>query len=117
DALIGRLTLLQKEGADRIAAKAEKAKLISFHDSLFYFARSFGVEIVDNIEAPGQEPSAKKLTQLVEACQKSGARIIAVEPQYPTRGGAQVLLSELKQKGIDAVFVEIDPLETANPGD
>lgn len=116
-ALSDRLAALQKDGNQWLAEKKEKPKVISFHGSLHYFAPCFGVEVVDSIEAPGQEPSPKKISQLVEACQKHGARLIAVEPQYPSHTGAKVLFNELKRKGIDAEFVEIDPLETAMPAD
>ncbi|MBX7106287.1 MAG: zinc ABC transporter substrate-binding protein [Gemmataceae bacterium] len=116
-ALVDRLTKLQDDGRKQLAAKSEKAKLISFHDSLHYFARGFGAEVVDSIEAPGQEPSPKKIAALVDACKKSGARLIAVEPQYSTHSGARVLLDELKRAGINAAFVEIDPMETADSTD
>ena len=33
------------------------------------------------------------------------------------KGGGKVLLEQLKRKGIDAAFVEIDPLETADADD
>lgn len=117
NALVERLTKLQSDGQALLAKKTEKAKLISYHGSLNYFARCFDVVVVDSLEAPGQEPSQKKIAKLVEACQKHGARLIAVEPQYSTGGGGKVLLEELKRKGIDAAFVEIDPLETAAPSD
>ena len=109
-----KLAKLQADGQAMLAAKKEKPKVISFHDSMFYFARSFGIEVVDSIEAPGQEPSPQKLKKLVEACQKHGVRLIAVEPQYPSNTSARVLLEELKRAGIDAAFVELDPLETAD---
>jgi ABC-type Zn uptake system ZnuABC Zn-binding protein ZnuA len=114
-ALAARLAKLQTDGRDLLAAKTEKPKVISYHGSLNYFARSFGIDVVDSLEAPGQEPSSSKITKLIETCQKYGARLIAVEPQYPSNTGAKVLLQELKRKGIDAAFVEIDPLETADP--
>lgn len=117
EALAGRLDRLQAEGKALLAAKKEKPKLLSFHDSLFYFARSFDVEVVDSIEAPGQEPSQRKVAQLVETCKKNGVRLIAVEPQYPTHTSARVILDALKAAGVDAAFVVIDPLETADAAD
>jgi ABC-type Zn uptake system ZnuABC Zn-binding protein ZnuA len=112
-----RLTALLDEGKAALAAKSEKPRLITFHDSLQYFARAFGVEVVDTIEAPGQEPSPKKLAKLVAACREKGVRLIAVEPQYSSHTSARVLLEELRRHGIDAAFVEIDPMETALPAD
>lgn len=116
-ALSERLTQLQTDGRAMLARKTEKAKLISFHGSLSYFSRCFDVTVVDSLEAPGQEPSAKKIAQLVESCQTHGARLIATEPQYSVKGGGKVLLEQLKRKGIEAEFVEIDPLETADAED
>jgi zinc transport system substrate-binding protein len=113
-ALIERLAKLQKEGNDLLAAKAEKPKVVSFHGSLNYFARSFGIEVVDSLEAPGQEPSSTQINKVVETCRKHGARLIAVEPQYSSNP-AKVVLEGLKRKGIDGAIVEIDPLETADP--
>lgn len=112
-----RLNKLIVDGKAELAKKTEKPKLITFHDALFYFARTFDIEILDSIEAPGQEPSPKKITKIVEACRNNGVRLIAVEPQYPSHTSARVILEELKRHGIDAAFVEIDPLETADPKD
>jgi ABC-type Zn uptake system ZnuABC Zn-binding protein ZnuA len=116
-ATVGRLNSLLAEGRAALAAKAEMPRLITFHDSLHYFARSFGAEVVDSIEAPGQEPSRKKLDELVKACRDGGVRLIAVEPQYPTHTSARTLLTELKRHGVEAAFVEIDPMETAEAAD
>lgn len=115
---VQRLQKLQTEGQALLAAKAEKPRLLSFHDALYYFARSFAVEIVGYIEAPGQEPSAKRVKDLVAICKEKRVRLIAVEPQYPTNTGARLLLDELRRQGVpDAAFVEIDPLETADLAD
>jgi zinc transport system substrate-binding protein len=110
-----RLRKLQAEGKAQLAAKAEKPRLLSFHDALYYFARSFDVVIEGYIEAPGQEPSAKRVKDLVALCKEKQVRLIAVEPQYPSNTGARLLLDELRRQGIpDAAFVEIDPMETAD---
>jgi zinc transport system substrate-binding protein len=116
-AFTDRLLALQEEGKKLLAGKAEKARVMTQHDAMRYFARSFGIEVVDSIELPGKEPSAKRLAELVELCAKSNVRLIAVEPQYSARTGAQPVLTELKRKGIDAAFVELDPMETADPAD
>jgi zinc transport system substrate-binding protein len=114
---INRLKQIQAEGLALLKDKKER-KMVSFHESLGYFARTFGLEITDFIEiAPGAEPSRKKLAQVVESCKKNGVRLIAVEPQYPTNTSANAILTELRSQGIDAQFVEIDPLETARPED
>jgi ABC-type Zn uptake system ZnuABC Zn-binding protein ZnuA len=110
---IDKLEKLVADGKAMFKDKKER-RIIAFHDSLGYFARTFGLEIVDCVEiAPGVEPSAKKMQELIDLCLKEKVRIIAVEPQYPSNTAAQVVLTALKKKGVDAQFVEVDPLETA----
>jgi len=118
--LTERLLKLQAEGQSLIAAKSknEKPRLLTHHDAMRYFARSFGAEVADAIEMPGREPSGKRLDELIKLCKEKNVRLIAVEPQYPSRTGAQTLLRELQRKGIpDAAFVELDTLEVADPAD
>jgi ABC-type Zn uptake system ZnuABC Zn-binding protein ZnuA len=116
-ALTDRLHALQADGKKMLAAKSEKARLLTQHDALRYFARSFGAEVVDAIELPGREPSGKRLAELVKLCQEKKVRLIAVEPQYSANTAAQTILTELHRHKIDAAFVELDPLETASPAD
>lgn len=109
------LEALQTEGKASLADKKDK-RLISFHDSLRYFADSFGVEIVDVIEeGPGVEPTSKKMKDLVDECLKKKIKYIAVEPQYPQTTSAKVLRETLKGKDLEVKLIEIDPLETADP--
>ena len=116
-AYIERLKQLQVEGLALLKDKKDR-KIVTFHDSMGYFARTFGLEIVDFIEiAPGAEPSRRKIGQVIETCKKNGVRLITVEPQYPANTSASAILTELKSQGIDAEFVEIDPIETARPDD
>ncbi len=117
-ALTERLAQLQDKGKALIASKAEKPRVLTHHDSMRYFARTFGIEIVDSIEMPGREPSAARLNELVAACKEKKTRLIAVEPQFASNTGAQALLRELKRQGMpDAAFVELDPMETAEPAE
>lgn len=114
---VERLKTLQQKGRELLKGKKAR-KLVTFHDSLRYFARSFDLDIVDVIEvAPGSEPGVQKLKDLVKVCQENKVRLIAVEPQYPSNTSAKTILTELRTQGIDAEFVEIDPLETASMQD
>jgi zinc transport system substrate-binding protein len=114
-AYIERLNKLLAEGREVLKDKRER-KLLSFHDSLRYFARAFSLEIADSIEAaPGSEPDAKTLSELVRKCREQHIRHIAVEPQYDSNTSAKTIRRELISKGIDAEFVTVDPIETA-PG-
>jgi ABC-type Zn uptake system ZnuABC Zn-binding protein ZnuA len=114
-AYVQTLKNLHKDGKDELA-KAKDRKIISFHDSLRYFAKSYGLEIVDVIEkGPGDEATAPEMTNLVKKCVEQKVRVIAVEPQYPKSTSARVLQEELQKKNHKVELVEIDPLETAEP--
>jgi len=114
---LARLDVLRTEGLKRLEGKSQRS-LIAFHDSLNYFAECFDLKIAGAVMIePGVEPGQKKLDQLVALCIKENIRAIAVEPQFPKNTSARVVLEALKAKGIDAVFVEVDPLETAASAD
>jgi ABC-type Zn uptake system ZnuABC Zn-binding protein ZnuA len=104
---------LQTDGEGMLKG-AKDRKLISFHDSLRYFAKSYGLTIVDVIEmAPNVEATAPEMANLVKKCVEEKVHVIAVEPQYPKTTSARVLQDELKKKNHEVKLVEIDPLETA----
>jgi zinc transport system substrate-binding protein len=112
---------LEKLGADGTKALADKKdrNLVAFHDSLQYFAKTFNLKVVASIEKlGGAEPDMGHFKDLVKACKSDNVRVIAVEPQYPRTTAATALLNELKAKGVaDAVFAEVDPIETAEPAE
>lgn len=109
-----KLNALSRDGIAMLKDKKERT-ILPFHGSLAYFAKSFDLKIIGPIQdVPGQDPTAKRLEELVQQCLKEKCRVIAVEPQYNAEGAAKTLLEELKRKGIkDAEIVVIDPLETA----
>jgi zinc transport system substrate-binding protein len=113
-AYVKELKKLHEDGLALLKGKTNK-KIISFHESLGYFAKEFGIDIVDVIEdIPSSEPDISKIRKLVNECKEKDVRVIAVEPQYPTSTSAAALLKELKDAGkTDVQLVEIDPLETA----
>jgi ABC-type Zn uptake system ZnuABC Zn-binding protein ZnuA len=114
---INRLKKLHADGQEMLKAKTNR-KILSFHDSLRYFARAFDLKIVDSIEAsPGSEPDAKTLQELVKVCREENVRVIAVEPQYDSNTSAKTILRELRGKKLEASFVTIDPMETALGGE
>ena len=115
---VARLRKIEADGKEMLKDKKNR-RFVTFHGSLTYFAKTFDLEIADIIQkVPGQEPTAKELTKLVEACKANKVRVIAVEPQYSGQSSAQRILDELKRQGVeDPVLVEIDPLETAQDAD
>jgi zinc transport system substrate-binding protein len=114
---IEKLKDLHTYGKERLKDKKNR-KIIAFHESLGYFAKSFDVEIVDVLElAPGAEPSQAHMVKVAKECKEKDVRVIAVEPQYSTETSAKILRDEMKDKAKEIAFVEIDPLETVEKKD
>ena len=117
-ATVADLAAIQAEGAELLAGKKER-RIVTFHESLTYFAKSFGLEIAAVIQhTPGAEPRGDELKKLVEICLKKNVRVIAVEPQFGAQSSAGRLCDELAARGVEGVqLVEIDPMETADPAE
>jgi ABC-type Zn uptake system ZnuABC Zn-binding protein ZnuA len=114
---LDRLKRLLAEGKQTFAAiPAEKRKIISFHDSLQYFARSFDIDVVDALrKIPEKEPTAEDIASLVKICKEQNVRVIVAEPEYGD-GPAVELRNQLRRQGVPAEIVVIDPLEIAPEG-
>jgi zinc transport system substrate-binding protein len=114
---IEKLKKLHADGKQALADKKNR-KIVTTHDSLHYFAESFGLEIAGVIELqPGTEPDAATMQELVKKCKKEGARVIATEPQYRQKM-AETLSAELKRQGMsDVEIIDVDPLETVTTGE
>jgi len=113
-AYVEELKKLHDYGIKLLKGKKDR-KIISFHESLGYFAKEFDIEIVDVIETvPGTELDISKIRELVKECIAKDVHVIAVEPQYPQKAAKAIRdeLPEERQK--DFLIVEIDPLETAD---
>ena len=82
---VQELTALQAEARARIGAlPADARRIVSFHDALPYFARAFDLEIVGVVvDAPGQDPSAGEIADLIGAIKASGVKAIFSEAQFP----------------------------------
>jgi zinc transport system substrate-binding protein len=112
-----KLDKLERDGKAMLANKEEKT-ILSFHESLNYFGQCYGLRIAGSIEVnPGKEPTEEKLKQIIKKCQNRKVRVIAVEPQFSSHTSANVVRSALrgsKENPIEAVFAEVDPLETCD---
>lgn len=109
---VAELKQLHAEG--KAALKGFKAPLITFHDSMGYFARSFGLKRLGSIQTnPGVAPDAKKLEKLIRDCEGQSQVVIAIEPQYPP-SMADTLKNALQRahQGLEVIVVTLDPLET-----
>lgn len=116
-AYLKKLDRLEAEGKALFANKQDK-KILPFHESLQYFAKTFGLSVYGPIQVdPGTEPSQKQLDEVVKKCRNKNVRVIAVEPQFASHTSARVVRDALRGAGIDAVFAEVDPLETCDEAD
>ncbi len=62
---------------------ADQRRVVSFHDAFPYFAAAYDLEIVGVVvEAPGQDPSAAEIADLVNAIRQSGVTAILSETQF-----------------------------------
>ncbi len=115
---IEKLTKLKADGIAMLADKTDR-NIVSFHDSLGYFARTFKLNVVGTVQTkPGVEPTTEELNKLIKECKDKHVRLVAVEPQYTSNTAGRVVLERLKEAGIpDPALVEIDTLETVIPAD
>jgi zinc transport system substrate-binding protein len=119
-AYIKKLEQLKADGVELFKGKSDR-NIVTFHDSMTYFARTFGINIVGVVQKnPGTEPNSKNLAELIGLCadEKHPVRIITVEPQYGTSSSASEVVKELRHRKVpDPTLVEFDPLETVTQGD
>jgi ABC-type Zn uptake system ZnuABC Zn-binding protein ZnuA len=115
---IKKLDGLKAECKKLLDGKTDR-RLVTFHDSMAYFAKSFDLEIMGVLQKnPGSEPTGKELETLIALCTNPAApvRVVCVEPQYGNSNAGTKLVQILKEKGVpDPVLVELDPLETVPP--
>jgi ABC-type Zn uptake system ZnuABC Zn-binding protein ZnuA len=115
---VKELKELHEHGKSALANKKERG-LVTFHESMRYFADSFGLTIAGVVQShPGAEADASTQAELLKSCKEKGVRVIATEPQFTQKGAASTLLEQLHRKGVeDAVMIELDPLETVSSGE
>ncbi len=79
-----RLAALDNDIRTRLAAiPAANRVVVSFHDAFPYFAAAYGLTVVGTIvAAPGQDPSAGQIADLVAKINSSGAKAIFAEAQF-----------------------------------
>jgi len=109
---INKLQELQATGEKLLQGKKNK-RIVAFHESFAYFARSFGLTVAGAIEsAPGDEPTPGHLAKVIKLCQDANkpVALITVEPQY-SAGSAKKVSEALEGK---VPLVQVDPLETGS---
>ena len=82
--------------ADRFAAATRSLpsrKIVTEHAVFDYLARDCGLEIVAVVEeAPGQEPSAAGMLELIQRIRQQKAAAVFTEPQYPGKVSRTIAL-------------------------
>ena len=71
---------------EEIVAPIRGASVVSFHPSVCYFLKRYGLVYAGSIESfPGKEPTPRYLERVIKALQKSGAKAVFTEPTLPKR--------------------------------
>jgi manganese/iron transport system substrate-binding protein len=84
DAYRATLAALDRQIRDRVGAlPAANRIVVSFHEAFPYFAAAYGLTVAGTIvAAPGQDPSAGEIADLVARIRSSGAKAIFAEAQF-----------------------------------
>lgn len=81
----------------------ESRNFLVYHPAWGYFADAYGLTQIP-IEREGKEPTARRLTALIEQARAAGTRVIFVQPQFDRRTAARVA------REIDGRVEAVDPL-------
>ena len=122
--LLEQLASLQAYGEQELADLSCR-EMIPFHDGFSYFARSFGLTIVEAVEEEsGSEASARELIHLIELVREHGLPAIFVEKNgsgsaasiLSRETGAKVYTLDMAMSGssyFDAMYHNIDTIKEA----
>lgn len=81
--------------------------IVTFHEAFPYFAQEFNLNIIAVIERePGSEPTAGEMIETIEAINRTGAKVLFVEPQYSPKSAEAIA----QQTG--ARIYTLDPVAT-----
>src|SRR5262249_5242647 len=122
DVYLAKLKKLHEDGNKQLKG-VKDVPIITFHESMSYFAESFHLNILGSIRPSGnQEPAPRDIQQLVVKCEKLPPKqkrlvLIAIEPQYDS-SKAKIVRDQLEKAGVTRVpLVTLDPLETCAASD
>ncbi len=108
DKYIKKLNILKTEINAQMQGISGK-NIITFHEAFPYFAKEFGINIVDVINSePGNEPSAKEMAEIMEKIKKYNISALFTEPQYSDTS-AKIIAAETGAK-----IYTLDPVVTGN---
>lgn len=78
-------------------------KIITFHPSLSYFARDYGIEQL-SLESGGKEPTPQRMTELIDLARRENIKVIYIQGELD-REHARVFAEET-----DGQVVQVHPL-------
>ena len=122
--LLEQLASLQAYGKQELASLSCR-EMIPFHDGFSYFARSFGLTIVEAVEEEsGSEASARELIHLIELVREHNLPAIFIEKNGSSSAasilsretGAKVYTLDMAMSGssyFDAMYHNIDTIKEA----
>ena len=122
--LLEQLASLQAYGEQELAGLSCR-EMIPFHDGFSYFARSFGLTIVEAVEEEsGSEASARELIHLIELVREHNLPAIIIEKNgsgsaasiLSRETGAKVYTLDMAMSGssyFDAMYHNIDTIKEA----
>lgn len=101
-----KLKLIELDNLYKISlVQFKNKKLITFHNAWGYLARRYGLIVEEVIiEAPGKEPSPRKIKNLLDKLKKMNISTIFVEPQFNTKN------IEAIAKDMHVQLVTLDPI-------
>lgn len=106
DAFAGRLNALAKE-FQATSTKHFNAKIVTMHEIFDYLAKDAGLDVIGTIQsAPGRDPSAGEMREIITALKAEKPSAIFTEPQYPEKV-AKVIA---KEAGVP--LYSLDPIAT-----
>jgi zinc/manganese transport system substrate-binding protein len=106
---IRRLDALDREISAVTSGITDK-KIVSFHQSLHYFAARYKFEVVAVIETfPGQDPTPRYIRNLRQLVQSAKVRVMFSEPQSPRR------LVDSLAASLGLKVAMFDPMEKGEP--
>lgn len=89
--------------------KLAKKDFISFHPAFQYFARRYGLNQVAVFEEfPGQEPSPKKIAEIINIIKEKQVRALFAEPQFSPK----IMEAIAKDLGLEVRV--LNPIETGD---
>jgi zinc/manganese transport system substrate-binding protein len=82
----------------RALAPFKGAKVVTYHKDFVYFARQFGLSIIDELEPkPGIAPSPAHLARVIGAMKTQGGKVLLVQP-YQNRRTAETVARQTGAK-------------------